>query len=652
MTEITYGNGVVTNYEFDALTQRLKQVVTLDAKGALIQFFDYTYDSIGQVKSITDSVNTATQIFSYDSLNRLIEANGTNYGLKKYSYDMIGNILTKDGLTYTYGKVADKTGPHAVQSLSDGTVYKYDPNGNMISKTKGSNQTEYVYDAENRLRYAYSRKVGEARRYLISNYTYDGDGGRVKKIVYRRATLPNVDPLTAMMLGDNYAKMQESIRNQLAQAITTVYVGNLSESEAGRVTNFIYLGSQKIASVSGTDVFYYHTDHLGGLNVLTDRFGLARELTEIDPFGQTVKHQKFGAPSKTAWYYFTGKPFDDETGLYYYGARYYDPKLGRFITPDTVVQRHNDPQTLNRYSYCSNNPVNRVDMDGHKWSWRKFFGAIVGAVVTAVVTIVLTPFVGPVFAGAIGGALGGMVSAGISGGNIGQAALFGAIGGAIGGGLGAASKWSSGWGAAARFTSDGLALASVASAGMSDSWDGLAGGFLGSYLGNKFANSEQFKNWQSGRGFKSNADIQKEVMAKIRASANGDGGLGWDDVAVTTNDKGAVEWWLKESAVPGPFGQPVSEWQNGKPTEWGNLMKYTDAAGGAWSTAENTAVYGGLVVATLATAGGAAEMAGVLNTAPQSNNIIRIMSRPGRWGYRIDKPDAHKPYIHDHFWRW
>ena len=74
-----------------------------------------------------------------------------------------------------------------------------------------------------------------------------------------------------------------------------------------------------------------------------------------------------------AWYYFTGKKSDDESGLIYFGARYYDPKLGRFITADTIVQSPSNPQTLNRYTYANNNPVNNIDPDGHGW-WKKFWG--------------------------------------------------------------------------------------------------------------------------------------------------------------------------------------------------------------------------------------------------------------------------------------
>jgi RHS repeat-associated protein len=65
---------------------------------------------------------------------------------------------------------------------------------------------------------------------------------------------------------------------------------------------------------------------------------------------------------------FTGQRLDS-TGLYYYNARYYDPQIGRFISPDSTGQDLNNPQTFNRYSYCLNNPLNRTDPSGHQSVW-------------------------------------------------------------------------------------------------------------------------------------------------------------------------------------------------------------------------------------------------------------------------------------------
>ncbi len=63
---------------------------------------------------------------------------------------------------------------------------------------------------------------------------------------------------------------------------------------------------------------------------------------------------------------FTGQRLDD-TGLYYYGARYYDPTIGRFIRADTIVQNFFNPQALNRFSYVANNPLKYIDPTGHSW---------------------------------------------------------------------------------------------------------------------------------------------------------------------------------------------------------------------------------------------------------------------------------------------
>ncbi len=80
---------------------------------------------------------------------------------------------------------------------------------------------------------------------------------------------------------------------------------------------------------------------------------------EIDPGGETT-----GNPHT-----FTGKEFDAETGLYYYGARYYDPVIGRFISVDPTAGVPFNPQTWNRYIYPLNNPYKDVDPDGELEPW-------------------------------------------------------------------------------------------------------------------------------------------------------------------------------------------------------------------------------------------------------------------------------------------
>ena len=82
------------------------------------------------------------------------------------------------------------------------------------------------------------------------------------------------------------------------------------------------------------------------------------------PFGQA--HAAIDIPTDKL---FTGQRLDDVTGLYYYNARYYDPTMGRFISPDTIIPNPADPQCLNRYSYCLNNPLKYTDPSGHNLQW-------------------------------------------------------------------------------------------------------------------------------------------------------------------------------------------------------------------------------------------------------------------------------------------
>ncbi len=241
--------------------------------------------------------------------------------------------------------------------------------------------TYYTFDTENRLCQVKNGTTVQA------TFAYDGDGGRVKKI---------------------------------AGTTTTRYVGNLYEDTATATVKHIYLGSTEVASVNGSLTMYYHQDHLGGTNVTTDSSGIKKEVSEYLPFGGFSRHDKYGSSSEVAWFYFTGKKFDEETGLYYYGARYYDPSLGRFITADTIIKYPFNPQNLNRYSYAHNNPVNLIDPTGN-FAW-----------LVALVFIAKATIAGAAIGAAVGGVVGGIAAA-IHGTNVWAGIGSGIINGAISG---------------------------------------------------------------------------------------------------------------------------------------------------------------------------------------------------------------------------
>gem|GEM_PF-3696194 len=255
ITQIQYGNGVVTAYSYNPLNSRLTRIYTSNSQALTIQDLNYTYDAAGQVLTITDKANkdlrSMSQNFSYDALNRLVSATGS-YGSKTYVYDSIGNIINKDGLKYNYGESNSRTdgsaaGAHAVTSLSDGTTFIYDLNGNMVSLQKGNNLTQYIYDAQNRLQ---SVMVNGSK---AASYAYDADGKRTQKIVYRRDLALYNDNVNATLFGSVTNPLPATSQNLTID--TTIYVDNLYETESGasRQTKFIYLGHIRVAAVDGVN---------------------------------------------------------------------------------------------------------------------------------------------------------------------------------------------------------------------------------------------------------------------------------------------------------------------------------------------------------------------------------------------------------------
>ena len=105
--------------------------------------------------------------------------------------------------------------------------------------------------------------------------------------------------------------------------------------------------------------FFYHPDHLGSSSFITNLDGEVVQHIEYVPFGEVFIEER-----NNIWntpYLFNAKEFDEETGMYYYGARYYDPRLSLWMSVDPLVQKY---QILLPYGYCSNNPIVRIDPDG------------------------------------------------------------------------------------------------------------------------------------------------------------------------------------------------------------------------------------------------------------------------------------------------
>jgi RHS repeat-associated protein len=405
---------VKTTYTYDPPTARLRTLLTQKMLGGTptetYQNLDYQqFDGAGNIKILADTKNNITHNYTYDHLNRLTLANGvgTNSYTQSYQYDRIGNIIYKSDVgTYNY---TYSSRPHAVNSTTGliNITLQYDANGNMTRRASGGITLDITYDYDNKPNLIKKNSINHVQ------FTYDGNGQRVKKY--------------------NYATGQ-----------SVLYFGDLYEIRSGADTIHIFAGSSRVASVfrDGTTQFYY-TNHLGSASVITDQYGARKEQIEYHPFGtyravgDIHGTYDFDPNFPDVFYTFTGQEDDDDLGLYNYGARLYDPVLGKFISPDSVVQAPDDPQTLNRYSYARNNPIIYTDPSGNVFIIDDIIYAL-AAVIAYVIpsTAGVTAYCAAVNIvwGAIsmaGGAALGAATSAATGGDIGMGALTGAISGLI-----------------------------------------------------------------------------------------------------------------------------------------------------------------------------------------------------------------------------
>jgi RHS repeat-associated protein len=212
-----------------------------------------------------------------------------------------------------------------VTSLSTGESYTYDANGNMITRVEGGQTYNQVFDAENRL-------ISVTVNSQTTQFVYDGDGNLVKKV--------NPD------------------------GSRTIYVGGIYEvdkNSGGTVTKTtVYYPVGGAMRVNGT-LYYVLKDHLGSASVVTDSAGNTVGEARYYPFGET----RLTTGTINTDKLFTGQREMTGLGIYHYGARFYSPKLGRFLSADSMVPNMANPQAFNRYSYVYNNPLRYTDPSGH-----------------------------------------------------------------------------------------------------------------------------------------------------------------------------------------------------------------------------------------------------------------------------------------------
>ncbi|WP_437875556.1 toxin TcdB middle/N-terminal domain-containing protein [Sorangium sp. So ce513] len=406
---VVHGNGIETSYRYYEKSRRLEQVNAdhrdrfLVERGLPARPFlrlRYDYDAAGNLEQVRNEasydenmpgsvrVGPTTHDYGYDDLYQLVSAEGTyqDWDDRQYRYrvsfehDEIGNILVKDQASYRYVPAASAdeceggwceeqpireqtyrseyryTGPqpHAPRQIDEQLVAESSPWSRVISYDASGNQTGWTYpgagtrvtewNEENRV-----RRVSQNGQEL-SRVLYDGDGER-------RVHLHHVS----------------------GEEETAYHDQHLTLRDGRFVTKHIYAGSTRIASKMDPDWFrdpptiYYHPDHLGSTSFASNNEQTLTQRDEYFPSGELWIDASDSRYELRRAYVFTGKELDQATGLYYFGARYYDPRMSVWLSPDPILAEYMrggpaggvfNPGNLGLYGYTLNNPVNLVDPDG------------------------------------------------------------------------------------------------------------------------------------------------------------------------------------------------------------------------------------------------------------------------------------------------
>lgn len=370
------GNGVETRYTHDPVSRFLTGLRTT-AAGRDLQNLRYQYDLTETVQTIQNDVpvpapslygGPTSQTFRYDDLVQLVGAQGTyRTGQNKTStyalnlvYDELGNTVAKNQLhqagtgdklntekktsfeaAYSYAGPQ----PHAATKIGNRT-FRYDLNGNQLGWDSDANGTRrtLAWDEENRL--ASVADNGQTTRFL-----YDAEGTRTNKAGPHGET--------------TYVNRWFALRNG---AIATKHVFADQLRLATKVSPDPTPPSEK--------VYFYQADHLGSAQFITDELGAVFQHLEYFPSGEVWIDER--SETQRTPYLFSGKELDEETGLSYFGYRYYDARQGQWISADPILDEMLDVGNLRRgsttaeaffapghiFDYVGNNPTNLIDPDG------------------------------------------------------------------------------------------------------------------------------------------------------------------------------------------------------------------------------------------------------------------------------------------------
>jgi len=372
----SFGNGVGTTYTYEALTGRMESMVTKRGDAVLRDIQYVNYDDNGNLETRIETLQlpgtgggvlTVADGFGYDELDRLTNTatvralNGGTpeiTGGEIIAYDPTGNITSRTSVgTYDYEpQGTERRLPHGVRRITGSagtTQLDYDAAGNVI--VRGRPSSEGGTQTISYTNFNLPREVSASAAPTV-RYEYDANQRRVLLTVGNGDANLTLGEEQRIYVGSGYER-QEAV-DAGGDVTRHLYKVMAAGRQIAQVEREVRMG---IAIESRR---FMHADHLGSSHLTTNEEGEVAHIQRFDPFGapEAPASQSTDDPTKNIRAGFTGHETDIETGLVNMRGRIYDPKIGRFMQADPILQVSS--QGLNRFSYVKNNPLNSADPSG------------------------------------------------------------------------------------------------------------------------------------------------------------------------------------------------------------------------------------------------------------------------------------------------
>jgi len=298
----------------------------------------YQYNSPNSqnaVSRITDLNSGNFQSFLYDNNGNLTQHSNSNGVSSDYQWDDQNRLKAISGSnSVVQHNIFDASGIRTLKA--DGAVITSGQNGNVVSDLLIDNYK--IYSSP----YAVVDQFG----YVTKHY-YSGSNRLASQYDDHVSTLPQLPVVNPTHVG----------------GLNNIHLDDLSVISNGFQLNSVTVSTSNAQQSAPFPIatFYYHTDHLGSSSVISDESGLMYQSLHYLPWGELMAEQNSTADSWSTEYRYNAKEQDEFTGLYDYGARFYDPVVGRFLGVDPLADKF---AYINPYAYVDNNPLRYTDPTG------------------------------------------------------------------------------------------------------------------------------------------------------------------------------------------------------------------------------------------------------------------------------------------------